>query len=302
MKSLNLVSRNNTMPGEARTDLNLNWEVVEQPFFTKIGRVNHEIPGHKVLLRSDNNEVLNVCKNTYTVFPNSDFTALVQNVLENAGGAYELADFGEWQGGRSVLAQLKQVEKFDLCGWESDNNLIIGNGHDGNRALFVGFSNRLLRCSNAFGSIVTKLSIRHSSGIGLRAQEFARIVKLYKQKSEHMKRVLEQGYDVKIDKKLIEMCMGVVLETHRAKDPENLSTKRQNAVDALQASIDREIAELGTNLFGLFNGITHYTTHAYKGAYRENSELLGTEARMNKRGFDFIEASLANNARTLVTV
>lgn len=66
--------------------------------------------------------------------------------------------------------------------------------------------------------------------------------------------------------------------------------------------MEREVAEVGANLFGAFNGVTHYSTHQYKGKVRQYSAILGTEKDINARGFAFIEKQLKTQGKSLITV
>lgn len=189
----------------------LDWTVTEQQISDNIG----EVEGFKTLRRSDNNFVLNVCRNSYTVYPNEELVRLATEIEEVSNGAYKLEGFGEWQGGGIVMAQLKQEHSIGLCGWDDENYMLLGNGHNGQRAFFIGHINRLVRCSNQFGSISTKLRVPHTSGIMERSKSFGKIVKLYTDRQQHMREILERGYDVKIDRKLITACIDHVLEVDK---------------------------------------------------------------------------------------
>jgi hypothetical protein len=50
---------------------------------------------------------------------------------------------------------------------------------------------------------------------------------------------------------------------------------------------------LGDNLFGLLNGITHYTTHVKKVKETTFGNALGTLSRINQDAFQFCESQLA---------
>jgi hypothetical protein len=54
-----------------------------------------------------------------------------------------------------------------------------------------------------------------------------------------------------------------------------------------QNSINIETADLGNNLFGLFNSVTHYTTHKLK---NENTfgNLFGTANKINEKAYDLV--------------
>jgi hypothetical protein len=58
-------------------------------------------------------------------------------------------------------------------------------------------------------------------------------------------------------------------------------------------SIDKETLALGDNLFGLLNGITHYTTHVKKVKETTFGNALGTLSRINQDAFQFCESQLS---------
>jgi hypothetical protein len=68
-----------------------------------------------------------------------------------------------------------------------------------------------------------------------------------------------------------------------------ISTVCKNNIkyNEFNASIVSETKDLGTNLFGLFHAVTHYTTHKVKG---ENvfGNLFGTVYNMNEKASQFV--------------
>jgi hypothetical protein len=71
-----------------------------------------------------------------------------------------------------------------------------------------------------------------------------------------------------------------------------MSTRKQNIVNDLWKSIDKETLALGDNLFGLFNGITHYATHIRQSKETTFGNALGSLARINNEAFAFCESYL----------
>lgn len=66
-----------------------------------------------------------------------------------------------------------------------------------------------------------------------------------------------------------------------------LSTRKTNIISSINYSIDRECADLGNNAFGLFNGITHYTTHIKNSKNNAFGNLFGSLNELNQTAFKF---------------
>lgn len=60
-----------------------------------------------------------------------------------------------------------------------------------------------------------------------------------------------------------------------------LGTVKKNNLDAIQESIELEFSRTGSTLWGLVNGITHYTNHVAKTDNRSDYVLVGGGLKMN---------------------
>ena len=56
----------------------------------------------------------------------------------------------------------------------------------------------------------------------------------------------------------------------------------------LRASIDREIDYFGKNAWGLFNGITHYTSNVINNGNNSFGNVSGESQRINKIAMDYL--------------
>jgi hypothetical protein len=75
------------------------------------------------------------------------------------------------------------------------------------------------------------------------------------------------------------------------KTESELSTRSLNAMDTLYNHITKETNQKGMNMFGLFSGVTSWTTHEKSAPRRENgreeSMMTGTNYRTNEQGLEF---------------
>jgi hypothetical protein len=67
----------------------------------------------------------------------------------------------------------------------------------------------------------------------------------------------------------------------------------------LRKSIDREMKDLGNNAFGLFNGVTWYTTHEMRTSDLVTSQISGTANLINQKAFRFCNNLNRNNNQSI---
>jgi hypothetical protein len=74
---------------------------------------------------------------------------------------------------------------------------------------------------------------------------------------------------------------------------EKISTRKLNMIESLNHSIKNQIKDKGLNLWGLFSGVTHWTTHVKSCPKRENgrieSVVLGNNKTTNLKAFSLVE-------------
>ena len=77
-----------------------------------------------------------------------------------------------------------------------------------------------------------------------------------------------------------------------------ISTRKSNQINDFNYAIEREMTELGSNLWGYFNAVTYYTTHLRgkesQNYYKNNSygNVLGSNANFNKKAIVLINRVL----------
>jgi len=71
-----------------------------------------------------------------------------------------------------------------------------------------------------------------------------------------------------------------------------IKSRSKNIMETLHKSIDFQMTDKGENMWGLFNGITHFTTHEKsvpnRKFGREESLYFGSGATMNQDGLAFV--------------
>jgi hypothetical protein len=93
--------------------------------------------------------------------------------------------------------------------------------------------------------------------------------------------------EVQIHQKVRDMVLERILnldKEERLADLSTLSTRKKNILSDLEVNIAGEVQDKGGNLWGLFSGITKYTTHGLKGDSNEN-KLFGVYGRREREVF-----------------
>lgn len=256
----------------------LNWEVSEHQV-TSNDRI---CPGYKALHRDDNGLLLNIVKDSYYTATNGMFTTVVEKLREVTG--FELLGYSQAGEGQRVLAYLKNRSGMNIGDFTTENFLVLGNSFDYSTGFFGGNVNRVLRCQNEFGRISQNFRIRHASGITGRIDEMIKYYESYVLEQSAMKTEFESWQGITMSADVKEMFVESVLNVERNENNE-ISTRKLNQMDNLWVSINREVNAMGDNLWSLFNGVTHYTTHVASGKERVFGNVIGTLADINSRGF-----------------
>ena len=251
-----------------------------------------DVPNFKAIVNGSTGEVLSTPKPGYTPLHNSQLMDAAHMMAQASNGTVE--GFETFLGGRKVLAFVKAGNNTgSINGNKINDYIVIGNSHDGSSSIFIGTSTTLLRCTNQFSDIQRDFNIRHSGEIALKFEEAIEHYKKYYAQRDKMYKKFEDMSHIKIDKKIIESLTDKLFEVDRqaiTAGEIEMSTRKQNQLDSFQVSLDREMTDLGSNLWGYFNAVTHYTTHR-RGV---NGEGVRSEASTRGNSFGNVVGSNAN--------
>jgi len=264
----------------------LTWEVNRStPYTRSESGIYVAENDYTALKRSDNGETLFLTNKTYTHTSNEIFREYTEKLSEASG--YKIAGFAEFDGGRKVLSYLEATDDLvhKYLGLKSENYLVFGNSHDGTTPLFVGSVNFLLRCSNQYGRIMRGLKVRHTKNHDFKVKQFIDLVEGFRFEKEEEARMFQKMSEIKIDEKLLDSLANRLLniDDRALKEGEILHPVTGRNKANLMDSLFKETSDVGMNLWGAFNGITHYTTHIKKStdAY---GNILGGNMKFNELG------------------
>lgn len=261
------------------TTTELDWEAQKADII-----VNDMIaPKNYALVRSDNNAILDIHKNSYNPFPNSDFKKYLDELQKITG--FDNLSYQEYKGGKVILGYLENnTSNVKVNGFDVDKYLILGNTHDGSKGTFIGTSEIMLRCMNQFGKIVTQNVIRHTKNSYTRLDELKNAYELYFKQTEALDELYVKMNKIHVDSSLLEALTQRLFD---AENKEEISTRKANQILLFKDSYATESKDLGENLFGFFHATTHYTTHKVD---TENvfGNIFGTQNKLNERSLEII--------------
>ncbi|GAB2614018.1 DUF932 domain-containing protein [Belliella aquatica] len=262
----------------------LDWEIQTERLFNKNG---HTLKNYKMLTRSDNGALLNVCKRSYTPTPNMKFKDVVESMIKITG--MEFHGFSEFQGGKKIIAYLKS-DRRKIAGFDFDNYMVIGNSHDYSTGFFIASSHTMLRCENQFSRMYKgrAFSIPHTAAIDARIDDLILSFETYMEEQRRLERKLTLWKEIDVDPILVEMMIERVLNIELGNE-DSIGTRKKNKIESLSNSLKKETGDIGNNLMGLFQGVTHFTTHVYSQKEKVFGNIFGTVAELNNRAFGFAE-------------
>ena len=247
------------------------------------------------LFNDKTGECINSVKEGYTVSQNDE---VVELVLEGMQGFGELSvsKAGALNGGRKVFIQLG-IEGMSIVGDERIKRYVtVIDSNDGSTGLSVGIGELVMSCQNQFFKFYKsgQSKLRHTASLNQRIKEIPYLIEMALSESLKLTETYKQFQSTPVTKKLADEMVKHILGFDRLmsiKKEAELSTRSLNAMESLYNHITKETNQKGMNMFGLFSGVTSWTTHEKSAPRRENgreeSIMTGTNYRTNEQGLEF---------------
>jgi len=251
---------------------NLNWTVRQEELQTISGI---GIPNKKAIVRDDNNTIVGVHSDGYQPYQNHELMDLLHQVSGRTG--LEIHRGGDFKGGGRIYVQLKGNDL--KLGNDRIEGFLTGvNSFDGSTSLAFGHSNTTISCQNTFFRVMSGLQnkVRHTKSMSLKVEDICRrldvVLEEEKQTFKYITELSETRFDDLIKEKVTRKLFGIKPEINLM-DEDALSTRTRNNLSRFYIDLNGELNEKGDNMWGLFSGVTKYTTHSY-------SKNDNTEAKM----------------------
>lgn len=271
----------------------LNWKVSKQPLFLP----NEINSGFFGIVRDDNNYTFSTCKEGYFPFQNYQLGELLLRVSEKTG--YELHSGGSFNGGGKVYLQLKTgntIEGLGKNGTTVEGYVTGINSHDGTTSLKWGAVNFTVCCQNTFAYAQRELgnSARHTQSIHSKVEASIQSINGIVEQEKSLFEKFIQLSHVEVKKaniaKIVNQITDVDINLTASEVKDKVSTYALNRSTELLDSISIEMKSKGQTLWGLFSGVTHYTTHKMPVPKRENARI---ESKYTGSGLNIDNKALA---------
>lgn len=280
---LNLKTMSNRVQ-EVLTKSGLNWGVREETITTKSGII---VPNKKALIREDNNAVLSVANESYCPYQNEQLVELLDKVSQQVGlPIHKGGSFGD---GEKVFIQLKSGDL--KLGTDRIEGFITGiNSFDGSTSLAFGPSNITISCMNtfyaAFRNITTK--VRHTKNMVLRIDEICKGLEKVLDEEKGLFEDITKLSETRMTERNQDWVTRLLFDIERQvelTDLESISTQKQNRLSRFYVDLNGELKEKGDNLWGLFSGVTKYTTHSYSKSDSTETKMFGMNGERERQIF-----------------
>lgn len=254
----------------------LNWNVSKQPLILPSGSES----GFYGIVREDTQKVFTTCKEGYEPYQNSELLELVNESAKNVG--LSVTNGGKFKDGGLVYLQLNtgSVRGIGINNDTIDKNITAINSHDGSTALRWGITNITISCRNTFWSAYRSLknSVKHTQSMRGRIDAIAREIEKVQQVEEDLYSTFFKFAEVKATKEHIQKAVSLTLDIDMIGGKKSELTQYEvNRLNDLSSSIAREMKQKGDTVWGLFSGVTRYTTHLMPGGdvNRQQSKAVG---------------------------
>ena len=253
----------------------LRWNVAKMPLTLPTG----EDTGFYGIVREDTRKTFATCKDSYVPYQNSELAELLLRISEKTG--YSVHSGGQFNEGGKVYIQLATGNEIKDLG--ENRTKVQGfatgiNSHDGTTALKWGSVNFTICCRNTFASAqrTLKNSAKHTNSIHNRVEESIRQINGIAQVEKNIFEQFIRLATIPVQKEniasIVMQATGVDLNAP-SNERDKYSTYAINRAGELTDSISQEMRSKGATLWGLFSGVTHYTSHKLPVPSRNNARL-----------------------------
>lgn len=247
------------------------WEPIEAPVFSRqpvvtedgVGWEYQEIPGQKLIERSDNSAPLGVVNDGLGIVTNGEMWDVAEAVGKIASGDRELGDVkietaGSLRGGKNVWILLRFIEPLRVAGDPNGATLAffaLQNGHAANGAFRGQGVNTRIVCANTSAAADAEakasgyeFTFKHTKNVGDRIEEAKKAVSLWRANVELWQNAMDHLVDLTVDTRQVEDFV----QRFQPMPPQHLLT------DRVRDNVETARGELRTILAGpTCEGVNH---------------------------------------------
>lgn len=255
-------------------DLGLNWKVSKEPIQTVSGI---SIPGKVAIIRSDDNSELGIHGENYDPYQNHELLELLHQIGGQTG--LEVHSGGSFKGGAKVWFQLKSND-LNLNGDKIKGFISGFNSFDGSSSLGFGNSTKTVSCQNtwwaAYREVNTKL--RHSTSMRPRIDDMLKRIDIVLEEEKKLFQEITMLSETAYTQTQKDLVMGLLFDMAKSDTvggEVELSTRKKNQIESFENDLAKEVLQKGDSLWGLFSGVTRFTTHSMKKTDNTEAKMFG---------------------------
>jgi phage/plasmid-like protein (TIGR03299 family) len=282
--------------------LGLMWAVKKEPLFL----ADNVATDYFGVVRQDNKKVFATAKDSYEVFQNWELAEIVSRIAEQKGTVVE--NGGMLDGGAKVFIQFG-IQDFKVNG-DTIKRWATGLGSfDLTTALKWGEQGTRVVCQNTFMMAYRSLStgVKHTRNMRAIIEQSLRALENIEEEDKNLLQLLNSmlnapASDDQISRVVKEITKVDALKPREAVIKEQSTRSWNNAVKLVDA-IATEINSVGKNLYGVWNGVTRYTTHSASGTdeSRVKSKMIGSLQKVDESILEQMRLFIQKGAGVLVS-
>ncbi|HET8963746.1 MAG TPA: DUF932 domain-containing protein [Chitinophagales bacterium] len=288
-------SENIELVNELLDKFRLRWSVSKQPLVLP----DSTPTGFFGIVRDDIKKTFTTVKDGYTPYQNSELAELLIRIADKGG--YEIHSGGMFNDGGKVFMQLNTCNEIKNLG--ANSTTVKGyataiNSHDGTNSLKWGAVTFTICCRNTFAmaSKALQQSARHTASMHQKVEKSIREINGIAEVEKNLFDKFITLSEIPVNKtsiaEIVRTVTDVDINMAHAEASQKYSAYAINRSQELLSSISKEMKQKGETMWGLFSGVTHYTSHVMPAPKRDNARL---ESKYTGTGL-----SIDNNAYSKV--
>lgn len=274
--------------------VNLNWTVRTEKVRTESGI---EMNNYSAIIRNDTNVPLSIRSDSYYPYQNHELLELLEKVSRQTG--LPIHTGGHFGNGERVYIQLKSNDM--KLGKDKIEGYVTGiNSFDGSTSLAFGNTSLTISCQNTFFAAMREVQnkVRHTRYMSNKIDEICRTLENSLESEKVMFSNIKKLAEVKMDNKTKDLVTKMLFNIDRKanlNEIEELSKVTFNKMTRFYVDLEGELKEKGDNMWGLFSGVTKYTTHSLTKDSSDNTEkkLFGVYGARERSIFSQLVEELA---------
>lgn len=269
---------------------NLDYQVIKVPMFAQVEGVgNFPVPDKFATLRTDENTVLGVIGNRYTIVQNREAFSFFDEIVGKGCAMFETA--GVLGKGERIFVSAKMPDVIQIKGTDDlmEVYVLLTSSHDGSGSVIAAVTPVRVVCQNtlnaALKNTVSRVAIRHTTSATKKLEEAHKLLGI---SHKYITEVSEMFNTLAL--KTVTDAQVKLLVENLFKSEKEDSARIKNIQEAVMASYFGGVGQskiIGT-AWGAYNGITHYLDHVrtYKtGDVKFDALMDGASAKVANDAF-----------------